>query len=211
MSTAVTRTDPDPNPDLQPGEKGGKRRNRPERPESVQLAIRIWLGALILELVHQILQVVSALIDPSELLYAAQQQQEQSDSPEMAEEVINFATYSSIIGLGVINLIFVAILFVALHFYASRHRLVGGARSLLMVFSLFFALRGILTFGAIPAGTNVPDWLLLLDGSLVIVIAVVAVLGVIFSSRQEALDYTGENPTGRDENPQNPTKRNNRK
>lgn len=192
MSTAVTDPNPDqPDANGQPENSSNSSKSGKKRPESVQLAIKVWLTALILEIIHQILQVTSTLLDPADLIYAAQQQQEDSGEP-MADGLINFATYGSIIGLGVINLIFVAILLVALRFYSTQHKLAGGARSLLMVFSIFFALRAFFAFSAVPAGTNVPDWLLLLDGSLQIVLGVAAVLGIVFSSRKESLEYTGE-------------------
>lgn len=192
MSTAVTDPNPDqPDTNGEPGKPASTDKPDNKRPDSVQLAIKVWLFALILEAIHQILQVTSTLIDPADLIYAAREQQEDAGEP-MADELINFATYGSIIGLGFINLAFVVILLVALRFYSTGHKLAGGARSLLMVFSIFFVLRAIFAFSAVPSGTNVPDWLLLLVGSLQIVLAVAAVLGVVFSSRKEALEYTGE-------------------
>lgn len=196
MSTAVTEPNPEQNPDPSNEPPAGPSSEKPgrKRPDSVQLAIGVWLVAFILELVHQVLQVITTIVDPADLLYAARQQQEESGAP-VTDDVVGLATYGSIIGLGVINLIFVVILLVGLRFYAVQHKLAGSARSLLMIFSIFFAFRGLLAFGSIPAGTNVPDWLLLLDGSLQIIIAVAAVLAVVFSSRKEALEYTGESLT----------------
>ncbi|MDN6246433.1 MAG: hypothetical protein L0J38_07865, partial [Corynebacterium casei] len=73
----------------------------------------------------------------------------------------------------------------------SKHA--GTARRMLFVFSLYFTFRLFLVFMTRPAtGTNSPDWLYVVDGSLQILVGVAAVLVLVFSSREETLEYTGE-------------------
>lgn len=155
------------------------------RPEAVQLAIGAWALALLGELIHQILQIVMSLIDPAELLAVARESADEG----MSETAINLSVYGSIVIMALINVLILIGLTVALRFYATRHRLADGARRLLMVFSLYFALRGLLVFVAGTAGPGVPVWLMLIDGSLQLLVAVAAILGLVFSGREESMKY----------------------
>lgn len=158
------------------------------RPESVRLACLTWALALVAELIHQITQTVMSVLDPSELIASARASAE--DNLEgVGEGLIRATAYGSIALLGVINLLILIALAVALRLFVSRHRAAGGARRLLVVFSLYFALRGLLVFVAAPVAHAVPVWLTLLDGSLQLIVAVAAVLGVIFSGHKESIDF----------------------
>lgn len=161
-------------------------------PESVRLAVLVWAVAIGLELLHQILSMTMGIIDPTDLLVAARENGAGEQLPGDAESVVRMTAYAAIAIMGMINLIIVAVLAVGLRFFAKKHRLAGGSRRLLMIFSLFLTLRGLLVFGAQPGGSSVPDALYLVDGSVQLIIAVAAVLGIIFSQREETLEYTGE-------------------
>ena len=68
----------------------------------------------------------------------------------------------------------------------------GTGRRLWFAFSLYFAFRVLIVFMSSPAGASVPDWLFVLDGGVQILVGVAAVMGLIFSSKEEVLEYTGE-------------------
>lgn len=161
-------------------------------PEAVRLAVLMWAVAVGLELVHQILSIVMGFVDPADLLAAAREAGAEEQLPGDSDAAVQLAAYSGIIVMGLINLVIVAVLAVALRLFATKHKMAGGSRRLLMIFSLFLAFRGSLVFAAQPAGTDIPQLLYLVDGSIQIVVAVTAVLGLIFSQRQETLEFTGE-------------------
>lgn len=163
-----------------------------KRPEAFRLAVGAWAVALLVELIHQITQISMSLIDPAELMSAARKEAESTSVEGASDTLITFSVYGSIIIMGLVSLLIIVGLVVALRFYAARHRLADGARRLLMVFSLYFALRGLLVFVAGPAGSAVPVWLMLLDGSLQLIVAVAAILGLVFSGRKESVDYLAE-------------------
>ncbi|AIT60230.1 hypothetical protein [Corynebacterium doosanense] len=162
-----------------------------KRPEAVRLAITTWAVALAVELVHQITQITMSVLDPAELTAAARESAESAGtSVEGASDtLIELTVYGSIALMGLISLLVLVGLAVALRFYASRHRLADGSRRLLMVFSLYFGLRGLLVFAGGTISPGVPVWLMLLDGSLQLIVAVAAVLGLVFSGRKESVDY----------------------
>lgn len=165
-----------------------------KRPEAVRLAVITWAVALVLELVHQITQITMSVLDPAELAAAARESAESAGSAGSGIEgasdtLINLTVYGSIAIMGLISLLILVGLTVALRFYASRHRLADGARRLLMVFSLYFGLRGLLVFVGGTVSPGVPVWLMLVDGSLQLLVAVAAVLGLVFSGRKESVDY----------------------
>lgn len=174
MSTAVTGKTPD--------------LKDHRRPEAVTLAIATWATALVTELIHQVTQTAMALLDPADLLAAARESAEQSETA-VSDALVDLTAYGSIALMGLINLLILAGLTVALWCYATRRKIADGARRLLMVFSLYFALRGLVVFTAAPTGTDVPVWLMLIDGCLQLIVAVAAVLGLVFSGRKEAIDH----------------------
>ena len=50
----------------------------------------------------------------------------------------------------------------------------------------------LIVFISSPAGASAPDWLFLLDGAVQILVGVAAVMGLMFSTKEEVLEYTGE-------------------
>ncbi|PWC02704.1 hypothetical protein DF222_00155 [Corynebacterium yudongzhengii] len=161
-------------------------------PESVLLASACWAAAVGLELLHQILSVIMGFIDPADLQAAARDAGAEEQLPVDAEQAVDLTVTASILLMGLLNVAIVTVLAVMLWLFVKKHRFAGGGRRLLMVFSLFLALRGLLVFAAQPAGTHVPEPLILLDGSLQLIIAVAAVLGLIFANQRETVEYTGE-------------------
>lgn len=161
-------------------------------PEAVRLAVSVWALAVGLEVVHQILAIVMGVVDPAELLTAAREAGAADQLPGDTDAGVRLTALTAIVLMGLFNLAIVTVLAVALRLFATKHRMAGGSRRLLMIFSLFWALRGMLVFSAQPSGTDVPQFLYLLDGSVQLIIAVAAVLGIIFSQREDTLNYTGE-------------------
>lgn len=163
------------------------------RPESVTFALWAWAVMVGLEFLHQILQVIMVALDPAELVAAAK---EQAEGQEIAADsaVVDFAAYGSVAIMGLINLVIVGLLLGAVAVIArNNEKWKVGMRQLLVIFSIFFLLRGMLTIGSSPASPALPDWLPLFDGALQIIIAVAGVLGWIYASRSDAVEWFNPN------------------
>ena len=160
-------------------------------PESVYYMLRMWLLAVVLEAIHQLLTVIIGFTNVDGLVSLVQKQLEDSDQP-LSEPLARVAAYGSIVVGGLIALAIVGVLLWMLHILRKRTKRSGIARRIWFAFSIYFTLRLLLTFLATPAGSKAPDWLIMLDGMLVILTGVAAILGLIFSLRRDTLDYTGE-------------------
>ena len=124
---------------------------RSERPESLGLARRMWLAAVAMEAVHQLLGVVRAFVDPSDIISVS----------------------------SVIALVFALSLLGIVVWLAVSWRL-----RLLVFFGAYVALRGGLVFFEEQQG-----WLFLIDGAVQIVVAVFAVLAIIFGARKDSIEW----------------------
>ena len=128
---------------------------RSERPESLWLARRMWLAAVAMEAVHQLLGVVRAFVDPSDIRSEMRQYY-----PSMPQDTLDFfISVSSVI---------------ALVFALS---LLG----IVVWLALSWRLRLLVFFGAYVA--------FLIDGAVQIVVAVFAVLAIIFGARKDSIEW----------------------
>lgn len=162
-----------------------------KRPETVQLLLQVWLAVVILEVVHQLLGGGLTLFNREALLGAARTTAQEAGE-NLPDAVIEMTAYGSLVLSTVISLIIIAILAWMLRVLAKNTKRAATARRLWFVFSIYFAMRLLLVFIATPAGSDAPDWLFLIDGAIQILIGVAAITGIIFCTRQETLDYTGE-------------------
>ncbi|AKK10272.1 hypothetical protein CUTER_01260 [Corynebacterium uterequi] len=152
--------------------------------------LRLWAAAVGAELIHQIISIISGFLDPSELLAASKESL--SDNPQFADmpdAMLRLSVYVSIGLLGLLNLAIVGGLGAAVVLISRRGRTAPGAQRLLIVFSIFWAVRGLVILTAQATYPGLPDWLVLLDGSLQIIIAVAGVLGIIFARKPETVSY----------------------
>ena len=161
------------------------------KPESVQLLIKIMGGAVILEFIHQIFSFILAIVN-FDVLRATAKRTIGEDS-QLSDTLINLTAWGSLALTTLISLTIIGLLAVMLWLLYKKSKHAGTARRMLFVFSLYFTFRLFLVFMTRPAtGTNSPDWLYVVDGSLQILVGVAAVLVLVFSSREETLEYTGE-------------------
>ncbi|AGF71426.1 hypothetical protein [Corynebacterium halotolerans] len=184
-STAASASD-------ETGKTGKKRGRLTGLPESVRLLILLWAGALAGEALHQILNVVMSLIDPSALLAAARETVDTEQAPEVADALITTSAYSAVVVAAVIAVAIVGLLAWMLTLIRKRSRHAPMARRLLLIFGFYFGIRTLMLFMVSPGASDVPLALYLFDGSLQILIGVAAVLALIFGARRETLQWTGE-------------------
>ncbi|PZO98233.1 MAG: hypothetical protein DI609_11215 [Corynebacterium urealyticum] len=175
--------------------KAEKEPKKGKRTEAVALMIKVWLCALILEAVHLILSVVLTMFNRSELFAQAEETAEQaaqSTGQELSDSFVQLVAYGSVAFSSFISLAIVVLLGIMLGLLNTNSSAAGTGRRLWFAFSLYFGFRVLLVFFTSPAGANVPDWLFVLDAGVQILAGVAAVMGLIFCSKEEVLEYTGE-------------------
>lgn len=172
--------------------RSSKKSDRPDQPDSVRLYIRLWAGILLVELIHQILNIALALWDPSELQAQAASSIEESGQT-ISENLLNFGVYGSIILMGLISVLLLGLLATMLYLVNTQHKRAGLGRRMLFFFGLYFTFRLVLIFGSSGNPlSDIPEAFYIIDGNLQVLVGVAAVLTLIFGGRNETLDYTGE-------------------
>ena len=148
-------------------------------------------GAVALEFIHQIFSFILALVNFDILQATARQTV--GEASELSDTLVNLTAWGSLALTTLISLAIIGVLAGMLWLLYKKSKHAGTARRMLFVFSLYFTFRLFLVFMTRPAtGTNSPDWLYVIDGSLQILVGVAAILVLVFSSREETLEYTGE-------------------
>ena len=169
-----------------------KKSERPDQPDSVRLYVRLWAGILLVELIHQILNIALALWDPSELQAQAASSIEESGQT-ISENLLNFGVYGSIILMGLISVLLLGLLATMLYLVNTQHKRAGLGRRMLFFFGLYFTFRLVLIFGSSGNPlSDIPEAFYIIDGNLQVLVGVAADLTLIFGGRNETLDYTGE-------------------
>ncbi|KHO30279.1 hypothetical protein [Corynebacterium minutissimum] len=167
----------------------------PKRTEAVSLMLKVWTVALILEAVHLVLSITLTLLNRDELFAQARSTAESAaerSGQEMTDSFVQIVGYGSLVLSSLISLAIVVLLGVMLWMINSNSKAAGTGRRLWFAFSLYFGFRVLIVFLSSPAGANVPDWLFVVDGAVQILVGVAAIMGLIFSSKEEVLEYTGE-------------------
>ncbi|TRX60343.1 hypothetical protein [Corynebacterium hiratae] len=166
-----------------------------KRTESVSLMLKVWTVALVLEVVHLVLSIVLTLLNRDELFAQARKTAEsaaEKSGQDVSDAFVQLVGYGSVAFSSLISLAIVVLLGIMLGFIHKNSKAAGTGRRLWFAFSLYFALRVLIVFISSPAGASVPDWLFLLDGAVQILVGVAAVMGLMFSTKEEVLEYTGE-------------------
>lgn len=164
------------------------------RPEAVGLMLLTWSVAVAGEAVHQVLNVVMSVVNVDVIKANARQAagDQLAQLEALGEGAVTMATFLAVGISALFSVAILALLISLLVMLAKNTKRSGLARRIWFAFSLYFGVRVLLVFLARPTATDVPDWLYVVDGSVQIVVGVAAVLGLIFSLRNETLDYTGE-------------------
>lgn len=167
----------------------------PKRTEAVSLMLKVWTVALILEAVHLVLSITLTLLNRDELFAQARSTAESAaerSGQEMTDSFVQIVGYGSLVLSSLISLAIVALLGIMLWMINSNAKAAGTGRRLWFAFSLYFGFRVLIVFLSSPAGANVPDWLFVVDGAVQILVGVAAIMGLMFSTKEEVLEYTGE-------------------
>ncbi|MCL8493348.1 hypothetical protein M5J06_04250 [Corynebacterium sp. B5-R-101] len=165
------------------------------RTEAVSLMLKLWAVALVFEVVHLVLSIVLTLLNRDELFAQARTTAEsaaEKSGQDVSDALVQLVGYGSVAFSSLISLAIVVLLGIMLGLIHKNSSAAGTGRRLWFAFSLYFAFRVLIVFMSSPAGASVPDWLFVLDGGVQILVGVAAVMGLIFSSKEEVLEYTGE-------------------
>ena len=170
------------------------------KPETVRYMLACWAFMIGGELLHQALTVVSLLLDPSQLIASAKEASKQTGavSEAMSEGLLNVAVWGSVALMALVQLAILGLFAFALASISRQRKWAGTARRLLMVFSVFFALRALMVFAMRPAGTTVPLAFYAFDGVIQIMLGVAGALGLFYASQKESADWvdTGAGKNG---------------
>ena len=183
---------PNTAPSEKPQDKAAKNH---KRTEAVSLMLKVWTVALILEAVHLVLSITLTLLSRDELFAQARSTAESAaerSGQEMTDSFVQIVGYGSLVLSSLISLAIVVLLGIMLWMINSNTKAAGTGRRLWFAFSLYFGFRLLIVFFSSPAGANVPDWLFVIDGAVQILVGVAAIMGLIFSTKEEVLEYTGE-------------------
>ena len=167
----------------------------PKRTEAVSLMLKVWTVALVLEAVHLVLSITLTLLNRDELFAQARSTAESAaerSGQEMTDSFVQIVGYGSLVLSSLISLAIVVLLGIMLWMINSNAKAAGTGRRLWFAFSLYFGFRVLIVFLSSPAGANVPDWLFVVDGAVQILVGVAAIMGLMFSTKEEVLEYTGE-------------------
>ncbi|WP_297849991.1 hypothetical protein [uncultured Corynebacterium sp.] len=184
--------------------------DRKTPPETVRYLLLAWVIMLGGELVHQLFGVVMGMLNPSRMMEAAREANKSVGSDAIGDDQVKFIVYVALGLMAVFTLAVVFVLVLALKAVAQQKGWARNALMLLVVFSVFFAMRMltvVLVGGAATDG--VPTAVVALDGVIQIIAGVAAVCGLIFASQEETKKWTakpesGANGARRDHNDSSP-------
>lgn len=157
-------------------------------PETVRFMLMCWAVMIGGELLHQILTVVSTVLDPSALKESAKAAAK-AQGQEIGDAALTAGVYSSVAVMALIQLVFLGVLTAALVALAKQKKWAHNARRLLQVFSIFFAFRALALFAMRPASTAIPLAFYAFDGIIQIILAVAGVLGMFYASQKATIDF----------------------
>lgn len=181
-----------PTPSVPATSTGAPGPDETKKPDAVRLLLLLFAVAVGGEILHQILNVIIGLMDPSALIAAARDSLSAEDAQQISDGQIRLTVYASMLLAGGLGLAVMGLLAFMLGLIHRRSKHAGLARRMLMVFGFYFGFRILLLFMASPGGNDVPVAMYLLDGGVQIIVGVAAVLGLLFSFRQETLKWTRE-------------------
>ncbi|WP_165164631.1 hypothetical protein [Corynebacterium qintianiae] len=172
------------------GPAGGERRP----PEALRYLLGCWAVMVFGELVHQLVNAVGLVIEPSALKQAAADAAWERGE-DVSDALITVSTYTSIAMMTLFQLAIIALLAFALGAVARRKKWAETAKRLFTVFSVFFVLRTIfvvLAPSAVAGASQLPVAFVAVLGIIQIVVGVAGGCGLIYASRkevQEALSF----------------------
>lgn len=159
-----------------------------QRPEAVTLGFQLWLGLIAFEVIHQVFNVVLGLFSIPE----AKEQAKETMSPEqlalLSDQTLDVVVIGSLLFSAMLSLAIIALIGVTAKMFHGGGQRAEQARRFLTVFAIYFAIRGIIVFELSQTAT-VPIAILLIDGAIQLIIAVIAVLAAVLGGKKESVEW----------------------
>ncbi|AEG80859.1 hypothetical protein AY498_05630 [Corynebacterium ulcerans] len=168
-----------------------------ERPDAIRWAVRVWIFAICVETVHQIINIIVGFANKPELISKLK---ESMKDENLSPEIMNLAAVFSIILAGLFSLIVLCVIaWLAVLLYKGN-KSAALARRILTYFSIYFGVRLVTVFLLTPSSPSVPVAVYAVDGCVQICMGVAAIVALIFKMRPETLAWTGEWENSRGKN-----------
>lgn len=164
-----------------------------QRPEAVNLAMNMWLGVVVFETLHQILNVVMGLLGTAELKEAVKQTMNPQQLESLSDQQLTLLSGIAVVFSGLIALAIVVAIAWTAYIFRNGTKRADGARRFLTVFAVYFALRGLFVF-EIATTASLPLPLVLADGIVQLLTAVCAVLAALFGAKKESVEWARAMP-----------------
>lgn len=173
---------------VEPRAVAGPRPEKGAMPEAVRYMLACWAVMIAAELLHQLLTVISVVIDPAPLKESAKQAAK-GQGDVLSDTTLNAGMWATVVVAALIQLAIIGVFAAGLSAVSSQKKWAPRARRMLQIFAVFFAIRAVALYVALPTSTAIPVVFFAVDGIIQIVVAVAGVLGVIYSSQKESRDY----------------------
>lgn len=173
---------------VEPRAVAGPRPEKGAKPEAVRYMLACWAVMIAAELLHQLLTVISVVIDPAPLKESAKQAAK-GQGDVLSDTTLNAGMWATVVVAALIQLAIIGVFAAGLSAVSSQKKWAPRARRMLQIFAVFFAIRAAALYVALPTSTAIPVVFFAVDGIIQIVVAVAGVLGVIYSSQKESRDY----------------------
>lgn len=159
-----------------------------ERPEAVDLATKLWLGVMGCEALHQLLNVITSLLNIGELKSQAKQTMSAEQIAKLGDPQLTVVAVFSVIAAGFLAMIVLGIVGWTAYQFRSGSKRAEKARRFLTIFAIYFVFRGLVVF-ELAEVSPAPVALLLLDGSAQLLVAVLAVLAALLGGKKESVAW----------------------
>ncbi|AFM06645.1 hypothetical protein [Corynebacterium pseudotuberculosis] len=168
-----------------------------ERPDAIRWAVRAWIFAICVEVVHQIINIIVGFANKPELISRLKDSMKDEN---LSPEIMNVAASLSIVLAGLFAFIMLGIIaWLAALLYKGNKSATLACR-ILTYFSIYFGVRLVTVFLLTPSSPSVPVAVYAVDGCIQIGMGVAAIVALIFKMRPESLIWTGEWETSRGKN-----------
>ncbi|MCS4535766.1 hypothetical protein [Corynebacterium sp. HS2168-gen11] len=161
------------------------------RPETITLATRLWVAALMFEGLHQIINTVLAIHTRDHTVYLLQERYRENDSqPLPSSQLVEASVVGASVITAIVAFVLIGVMAKFINKLYSQSQNSSFAHRALIYFGIYLGIRMLMVFAAEP-GAMVPIGVYAFDGSLQILVGILAALATYFATRPDACKWTG--------------------
>lgn len=165
-------------------------------PEAMRYAMICWLGLVVAEAAHQVMNLVMSLMNRAEL---REEIRDSLGQTQVSDSILGASVVLSVVFMSLAAFALVGVLWWLASLVSGGTKRAPLARRLLMYVTIYLCLRGVMLFFAQPTG-SLPVGLYVVDGCFQLAAGVFAALAMVFSSQKEAVDYIHQHVPPQDKN-----------